>query len=137
MGREIDLIFRVTFRQRTRDNTAWLDKQGLTRSQDEETAMSEDRRNDERVATNLPARWDGLSGAHEARVEDLSMGGCFINTAGRVDVGEIVVLEMKLPSGEWLQLRGEVTSYQPGIGFGLLFSFLTDEEEYTLRQLVI
>ena len=45
--------------------------------------MSEDRRNDERVATNFPARWDGLSGAHEARVEDFSMGGCFINTAGR------------------------------------------------------
>ncbi len=98
--------------------------------------MNEDRRNDERVVTNLPARWDGLSGVHEARVEDLSMGGCFINSAGRVDIGEIVVLEMKLPSGEWLQLRGEVTSYQLGIGFGLLFSFLTDDEEYALRQLI-
>ena len=98
--------------------------------------MNEDRRDDERVITNLPARWDGLSGVHEARVEDLSMGGCFINTAGRVDIGEIVVLEMKLPSGEWLQLRGEVTSYQLGIGFGLLFSFLTDDEEYALRQLI-
>jgi len=98
--------------------------------------MNEDRRDDERVVTNLPARWDGLSGVHEARVEDLSMGGCFINTAGRVDIGEIVVLEMKLPTGEWLQLRGEVTSYQLGIGFGLLFSFLTDDEEYSLRQLI-
>jgi Tfp pilus assembly protein PilZ len=98
--------------------------------------MTEDRRNDERVVTNLQATWDGLSGTHEARVEDLSMGGCFINTTRRVDIGEIVVLEMKLPSGEWLQLRGEVTAYQPGIGFGLLFSFLTDEEEYALRQLI-
>ena len=98
--------------------------------------MNEDRRDDERVVTNLPARWDGLSGAHQARVEDLSMGGCFINSAGRVDIGEIIVLEMKLPTGEWLQLRGEVTSYQLGIGFGLLFSFLTDDEEYALRQLI-
>jgi hypothetical protein len=98
--------------------------------------MNEDRRDDERVVTNMPARWDGLSGAHEARIEDLSMGGCFINSPGRVEIGEIVVLEMKMPSGEWLQLRGEVTSYQLGIGFGLLFSFLTDDEEYALRQLV-
>lgn len=98
--------------------------------------MNENRRSDERVSMNLPARWDGLSGAHEARIEDLSLGGCFVNTPSRVDPGEIVSLEIKLPSGEWLQLRGEVTSCQQGIGFGLLFSFLTDDEEQALRELV-
>jgi hypothetical protein len=98
--------------------------------------MTENRRSDERVPLNLPARWDGGSGAHEARIEDLSLGGCFINTSGRVDPGEIVSVEIKLPSGEWLQLRGEVTSFQQGIGFGLLFSFLTDDEEQALRELV-
>lgn len=70
--------------------------------------MTENRRKDERVSTNLQAKWDGLSGNHESRVEDLSLGGCFVNTAGRVDVGEVVGVEIKLPSGEWLQLRGEV-----------------------------
>jgi PilZ domain-containing protein len=98
--------------------------------------MTENRRSDERVSLNLPARWDGLSGAHEARIEDLSLGGCFVNTTGRVDPGEVVSLEIKLPSGEWLQLRGEVASYQQGIGFGLLFSFLIDDEEQALRQIV-
>ena len=98
--------------------------------------MTENRRSDERVSINLPARWNGLSGDNEGRVEDLSLGGCFVNTAGRVDVGEIVVLEIKLPSGEWLQLRGEVASYQTGIGFGILFSFLTDDEEQSLRELI-
>jgi hypothetical protein len=98
--------------------------------------MTENRRSDERVAINLPVKWDGLSGGHEARIEDLSLGGCFVNTAGRVDPGEIVSLEIKLPSGEWLQLRGEVASSQPGIGFGLLFSFLTDDEEQALREIV-
>ena len=98
--------------------------------------MTKDRRSDERVSLNLPAKWDGLSGGHEARIEDLSLGGCFVNTAGRVDLGEIVSLEFKLPSGEWLPVRGEVVSYQQGIGFGVLFSFLTDEEEQALRELV-
>ena len=69
-------------------------------------------------------------------IEDLSLGGCFVNTSGAVDIGEIVSLEIKLPSGEWLPLRGEVVSYQQGIGFGILFSFLTDEEEQELRAIV-
>lgn len=98
--------------------------------------MTKDRRSDERVSTNLPARWDGISGTHEGRIEDLGLGGCFVNTAGRVDVGEIVGVEIKLPSGEWLQLRGEVASYQHGIGFGVLFGFLTDDEEQALRQIL-
>lgn len=98
--------------------------------------MTENRRSDERVSTNLAAKWGGLTGDHEGRIEDLSLGGCFVNTAGRVDPGEIVGVEIKLPSGEWLQLRGEVAAYQAGIGFGLLFSFLTDEEEQALRELI-
>lgn len=98
--------------------------------------MTENRRSDERVATNLMAKWSGLAGDHEGRIEDLSLGGCFVNTTGRVDVGEIVGLAFKMPSGEWLQLRGEVTSFQMGIGFGLLFSFLTEDEEQALRELI-
>jgi len=93
-------------------------------------------RSDERVPTNLPAKWDGLSGGHEARIEDISLGGCFVNTTGRVNLGEIIVLQVKLPSGEWLTLRGEAISVQEGIGFGLNFSFLTDEEEFSLREFI-
>ena len=98
--------------------------------------MTENRRSDERVPTNLQAKWEGLTGGHEARIEDISLGGCFVNTVGRVDMEEVIVLEIKLPTGEWLELRGEVTSYEEGVGFGLLFSFLTDDEEYALRQLI-
>ena len=97
--------------------------------------MPDNRRSDERVSLNLSARWYGISGTHEGRIEDVSLGGCFVNTKGRVDVGEVVSVELKLPSGEWLQLRGEVTSYQIGIGFGVLFPSLTYEEEKILREL--
>lgn len=103
---------------------------------DGKSAMIKNRRSDERVSINLPARWNGLSGKNEARIEDLSMGGCFVNTRGRVDVGEIVSIEIKLPAGEWLSLRGEVASYMPGTGYGVLFSFLTEDEEQALRELI-
>jgi hypothetical protein len=98
--------------------------------------MVKNRRIEERIPTNMPARWDGLAGRREARIEDLSLSGCFVNTTGRVDVGEDVGVDIKLPSGEWLRLRGEVTSYQTGIGFGVLFTFLTDDEEQALREII-
>jgi hypothetical protein len=98
--------------------------------------MTYNRRIEDRVSLNLSARWTGLTGQHEAHVVDVSLGGCFVTTLGRVDVGEIVALEIKLPSGEWLQLRGQVCSYQERIGYGVEFPFLTAEEEQTLRQLI-
>jgi len=97
---------------------------------------TQNRRTDERLNINLSARWDGGSGAQDARIEDVSLGGCFVNTTGRVDVGDLEVIEIRLPSGEWLQLRGEVVSYQDGIGFGVVFPFLTEDEEQALRELI-
>jgi PilZ domain len=96
--------------------------------------MSENKRRDERVATNLTAKWIGLAGDHEGRIEDLSRGGCFVNTAGRVDPGEMVGVNIKMPSGKWLQLRGEVAFYQIGVGFGVVFNVLTDDEHEALRS---
>lgn len=99
--------------------------------------MNKERRTNFRIPLNLPARYDGLSGAHEARIEDISLGGCFVNARGQVDSGEAITVEIKLPSGQWLQLRGEVTAPQPGIGFGMVFSAMTAEEELALQQLII
>lgn len=99
--------------------------------------MTEERRSEERVSTNLQAKWAGQTGLHDARVVDISMGGCFVNTEARVDISEVISLEIKLPSGEWLLLRGEVAAFQLGFGFGLLFTFLTDDEEFALRELIL
>ena len=98
--------------------------------------MTNERRSDERVAVNLSARWDGMSGQSEARIEDIGLGGCFVNTLSRVRVGDMVGLEIQMPSGEWLRLRGEVTSYHEAVGFGLQFSFLTEDEESELKKLM-
>lgn len=98
--------------------------------------MPQERRRDERFNLNLPVKWDGMSGVHETRIEDISLGGCFVNTPARVELGEVVSIELRLPSGEWLPLRGEVTAFQPGIGFGMEFTFLTEEEDEALRDLL-
>ena len=45
--------------------------------------MENERREDERARVSIEARWEGLSGQHKARVADLSLGGCFIDTLGQ------------------------------------------------------
>ena len=98
--------------------------------------MTKERRTYERIARSLPVRWEGLMGRHEARLEDLSLGGCFVTTSSRMDLGEIVALEIRKPSGDWLPLRGQVISYQPAVGFGVEFDSLTEEEESTLKEIM-
>lgn len=96
----------------------------------------EDRREEERKNVSLEVRWEGGSGRHPARVSDLSLGGCYLDTLGQAEVGEVISVEIKMPSGEWLSLRGSVAFYHPGLGFSLCFTFLTDEEQYQLTQLI-
>ena len=99
--------------------------------------MGEERRRSERKRVLLEAKWESMSRTHEARVDDVSLGGCFVNTFGRVEPHEIVNLQIQLPSGEWLPLRGEVASYQPGVGFGLAFTSLSEEEIEVVKELML
>lgn len=98
--------------------------------------MTEERRSDKRVGVNLSTRWVGTTGTHEGRVEDLSVHGCFVNTTGAVDVGEIVSLLIKLPTDKWLPLRGKVVSAQQMIGYSLSFHILDEKEQQSLKDLV-
>lgn len=97
--------------------------------------MSDEKRSSERKTVNLVVKWDSLSGSYEAKLEDISLSGCFINTTGLANLDEVMNLEVLLPSGEWLPLKGTVTNYQQGIGFGVVFSSLTDEQTQAVEKL--
>ena len=97
--------------------------------------MSDERRSSERKTVNLVVKWDSLSGSYEAKLEDISLSGCFINTTGLANLDEVMNLEVLLPSGKWLPLKGTVTTYQQGIGFGVIFSSLTDEQTQAVEKL--
>ena len=98
--------------------------------------MTQNRRTNERKSLNLDARWDGLSGQHEARVSDIGLGGCFVNTVTRVELGQLIGIEIRRPSGEWLRLQGAVSSCHEGVGFGLEFTALTEDQKSTLKELM-
>ena len=97
--------------------------------------MREERRKSERVRISLPVKWFGMTGIQEARLQDISSTGCFVDTSGRAELNAVVSLQILLPSDEWLTLKGVVTSYQPGIGFGLAFQFETEYDEKAVKEL--
>lgn len=97
--------------------------------------MRDERRKSERVRISLPVKWFGMTGIQEARLQDISVSGCFVDTSARAEVGSIVNLQILLPSDEWLTLKGEVTSVQPGIGFGLAFNYETEFERQSIKEL--
>ena len=99
--------------------------------------MPNDRRASERKRILLEAKWESLSRRHETRVDDVSLGGCFVNTYAQVELQEPINLEIQLPSGEWLPLRGKVASYQPGVGFGMCFTSLSENEAAVLKELLL
>lgn len=98
--------------------------------------MLDERRSNSRKRLLLEARWESMSGSHEARVDDVSLGGCFVNSVARVEPNEAINLEIQLPSGVWLPLRGHVAAYHPGVGFGLSFTSLSEGEVALLKQLL-
>jgi len=98
--------------------------------------MGQERRSSKRKRILLEAKWESMSRTHEARVDDVSLGGCFVNTFGHVEHGEEINLQIQLPSGEWLPLQGRVASYQPGVGFGIAFSSLSEEDQAILADLI-
>jgi PilZ domain-containing protein len=93
-----------------------------------------ERREDERRGVSLEAWWESLSGRQQARVSDLSMGGCYVDSHAPVELDALIVFAIRRPDGSWLELRGRVVARDPG-GFSLAFTYLTDEEQQELRRL--
>lgn len=99
--------------------------------------MGIEKRNKERVSVSLAAVLDFSSGAREARVSDISMGGCFIDSIANVVENENLSLKLNLSSGESVKFYGVVTYIYPGVGFGIRFLHLTDAEKSVLKQILV
>ena len=96
----------------------------------------DERRSKPRLSVHLDAVWDGGEDRHSASVTDLSEGGCYLDTVGEVMVGEIVAFRVLLPDDDWLYLEGEVRHHRHGVGFGVQFVELNEEQTENLRRLL-
>ncbi len=100
--------------------------------------MSESEKQNNPVTVSLDVVWQGSTGKHDARMSEISMEGCFIDSKvqGRA-LGETVDFKVHLPDGPWVSLQGELTSQEYPIGFGLRFMHLTATDERLLAAVVI
>ncbi len=91
-----------------------------------------DRRAAPRVRVNLPARWEGVLSRENATVTDLSRSGCFVLTGGKVEVKELVWLEIQLTETQIVNFWAEVVDEASEIGFALKFNSGSPEDEAVL-----
>ena len=96
----------------------------------------DERRAKPRLSVNLDAVWDRDEQRQSATITDLSEGGCYLDTVGQVMTGEIVAFRVLLPDGDWLYLEGEVRHHRHGLGFGVQFVDLNDEQHEKLLLLL-
>src|ERR1051325_5730210 len=97
--------------------------------------MCYERRARHRVTTKLTVLWEGLLINNHALMTDVSPGGCYINSVGRVSLDEHIRVDT-LVSQAHLHLEGSVAHRQWPLGFGLRFANLTDEEAALISQVV-
>jgi PilZ domain-containing protein len=94
--------------------------------------MEKERRSAPRVRVKLAARWEGVLSRESATVTDLSRSGCFVLTAGNVEVKELVWLEIQLTDQQKVNFWAEVVNQAPEIGFALKFNSSSPEDESAL-----
>jgi hypothetical protein len=95
-----------------------------------------ERRSTQRVRVNLPARWEGVLFRNKANVTDLSKSGCFILTGGKVEVKELISLEIQLPNKHWMHFWAEVVDQANEIGFAVKFNSTSDEDQQMLEKYI-
>src|SRR6188474_1493775 len=96
--------------------------------------MEHERRSAPRARVKLTARWEGAMSRESATVTDLSRSGCFVLTGGKVEVKELVWLEIQLDDSQSINFWAEVVDTASEIGFALKFNSSSPEDEATLAK---
>lgn len=94
-------------------------------------------RQQERTPVILDIILEGASGKREARITDISLSGCFIETMTPVNAGESVSFQIIISDKEMLSLRGEIVTVFPGVGFGIRFNHLWENKKTVLEHIIL
>jgi len=78
-----------------------------------------ERRSSQRVRGPFEGYWDG-SGTQQGRVIDLSVSGCFVESATLPAEGQVVLVSIAAGGGQ-IDLPGEVVYAEKGLGFAVRF----------------
>lgn len=91
----------------------------------------------ERTTVSLDIFLEWSSGRREARISDISLGGCFIDCLTPIQEGEAVSFKVKMSEGEWIELSGVVVYVFSGLGFGVRFTCLSESQKILIEHLIL
>ena len=109
-------------------------KRAATPKEPKRAPRGKENRRAPRVKVNLLARWEGDLGQQEANVTSLSKLGCFVLSGGKVQLKELIRLEIMFPDDAAIFLWGEVVEVADEIGFALQFTSTEEVEQSRLEQ---
>jgi hypothetical protein len=101
-----------------------------------ERRKGRDRRNSDRLRTNIEIVWEGHVGRKLGSINDLSKHGCFVLCSGEVEDHEHVKLFFPLTDGRTISILGEVVNHVIEIGFAVKFVKLSAGQEEFLDVFV-
>ena len=93
----------------------------------------EEKRRHVRLPLVIECQVDGISGQGSMRLSDLSISGCYVDTATSVALGASVVIATVLQN-QPVVLTGRVAHTQPRIGFGVQFEALPADVVGVIQQ---
>jgi hypothetical protein len=95
---------------------------------------SADRRTEQRQGTalNVEIREDGAPAPVWATTEDISIGGCFVQMLAPFKAGTALQVHVWIGS-EKIWSRAVVRTSEPGVGFGLEFTYMPDPDLRILK----
>jgi len=98
--------------------------------------MNDEHREERRKSQRFAFREDILiDGAKLCTSNEISEGGLFVSAIQIFEEGEVI--DITIPFGsEQITVKGKVKYCQPGIGMGVMFHNLTDEQKMKIKKLV-
>jgi PilZ domain len=97
--------------------------------------MSDNQRQYERKEMVAEAALEFSSGKYEARISEISLGGCYVDSIASVVEGEPISLTIR-SGGASQPFTGVIAYLLPGFGFGIRFTNLTDEHLSFLQKVI-
>jgi hypothetical protein len=94
-----------------------------------------DRRRYPRVRGPFEGEWAGAAGTGAARIWDLSVGGCYIDSLNDQRAGEHVDVDITMPEGR-IHAGGEIVYSTPNQGFAVHFTEVSDGDREVLQRVV-
>jgi hypothetical protein len=99
-------------------------------------AMSDgEERQHPRLPVSLECHLVGTSGRMTVRISNLSLAGCYVDTATEIALGSVAIVTVGV-RGEVVTLSGVVTHTPPGLGFGMQFDSLSEKTHRQIEALL-